>query len=80
MTVKIVENCKIRRFECIFLQNMTFYLRISKKCSTFAAVFVGKTDKICQKHIGKTDKISQKYIGKTDKIINMLCLIDTLTA
>ena len=55
-------------------------MRISKKSCTFAADFVGKTDKIYKKRIGKTDKMRQKHIGKTDKTGYKLCLIDTLTA
>ena len=36
---------------------------------TFAACFVGKTDKMPPKRVGKTDKIAEKGVGKTDKII-----------
>ena len=53
---------------------------ISKKCSTFAAENVGKSDKIPSKYIGKTDKTPSKHVGKTDKTKNFVCLKDTLIA
>ena len=37
---------------------------ILKKCSTFAAENVGKSDKIPSKYIGKTDKRRQNMLEK----------------
>jgi hypothetical protein len=60
-------RCPNQHLWCQTSQKSPIFLAYIKKSRTFAANFVGKTDKIYKKRIGKTDKMPKYHIGKTDK-------------